>query len=345
MIQFGILFRLSILHDFCDGGRDPHVRIEPTLATQQRLKNYGMLAKMNQGALEIGAEVHASDEGSILLDRIQEPMELNFTLKFTDTYRPNYTEILPQTNTGYFFSNRSSTKSEDHTLLHAQDRVSQEDQIEIIGNGQLEFSADSDIRLRYRGVIEEDQSDAITTIQNKKVINSSKLEEGLYELTVDGTAKDLFILGQAANPKGILQIIIDPENTEVASVVGENWTLKSPSFVAHFKNRSTVWRYHFTKDNIEHLVGLQITNGAEEKPFGEPSETKGPDGKTWILIASNEALAITEKPNQYLQLKKNMNTENKSEGVVIDRLPVPNKENLYRVGEDGSIFTDLFINL
>jgi hypothetical protein len=345
MIQFGILFRLGILHDFCDGGIDPRVHIEPTSATQKQLKNCGMLAKMNKGKLEIGAEVSASDEGPILLDRIQETMELNFTITFTDSYWQNYTEIRPQTNKRYFFTNQSTKETEDHILLHAADRVSQEDQIEIIGNIQLEFSVEKEISLLRKGPSEEDLSGAITTVQNKKVINSGKLDEGLYELTVDGTMRTIFILNQASNCQGVMHTILDPENTELASIVDEKWVLQSPSFSAHFKNSSSIWRYHFTKSNIEHLVGLQVTNGGQENLFGDPNETIGPDGNTWILITSNEPIPITEKPTQYLQLKKNMNIENKSEGVVIDRLPVPNKENLYRVGADGSILTDLFINL
>jgi hypothetical protein len=164
-------------------------------------------------------------------------------------------------------------------------------------------------------------------------------------LKVDDIEKSIFISSHTGSCSGIVQIIIAPDKKDLAPVVDSNWVLQTPDFTAHFKNRESLWRYHFTQSNLEHLEGIEITNGGDESPFGKPEETIGPDGKTWILISSNEPLAITEKPNQYLQLKKNMKIENRSEGVVIDRLPVPNKENLYRVGQDGSILTDLFINL
>lgn len=343
-IQFGILFRLSIRHDFYDGDIDSAVQIVPTPETKRLLNNCRMLSKMNKGKLEIGAETMATDDGAVLIDRIQEPMELAFSIHLKDSFWMNYTDQLSEAGKGYFFSNAAFSEDEEHVLMHATPKVSELDQLQIIGNTTLEYAVESEISLTRKGLTEEDRSAVIKIVQNKKVIETRKLEEGLYEITEDGTATSVFIT-QADACNGIFHVLIDPNASDFAPVVDANWALQSPDFSAYFKNKSSVWRYHFTQSKLEHLEGIQITNGSEESPFGESSEVIGPDGNTWILISSNNPLAINYKPTQYLQLKKNMNIENKSEGVVIDRLPVPNKENLYRVGEDGNILTDLFINL
>ncbi|GAB5417900.1 MAG: hypothetical protein Crog4KO_23520 [Crocinitomicaceae bacterium] len=343
-IQYDILLQLSVLHDFYDGGIDPGIQIVPTPATKQLLNNYRMITRVNQGKLQIAAEVNATDDGVTLQEHLQSPFEMVFTLQFRDAYWVNYTAQLPDEGKKYFFTNRNHSEEDDHTNLHAELRVSESDQIKMLSNTTLTYPNETEVTLVRKGLKEEDRSAAIKTVQNKKYINTQNLEEGLYEINENGNATTVFITG-AENMHGIFHLLVDPSSNDFAPVLDENWTLQSPDFTAHFKNRSTRWCYYFTKSNLEHLEGLQITNGTEETYFGKPEDTMGPNGKSMIRIASNEPLEITSKPTQHLQLKKNMNIENRSEGVVIDRLPVPNKENLYRVGKDGSILTDLFINL
>lgn len=341
-LQFGILFRLSVTHDFYDGGLDPAVLISPTSATQHVLRNYGMLAKMNRGKLEVGAEVESTDDGLALAARIREPMELMFTMQIKDPHWGNYTELLPNQGKVYYFSNRNTTTTENGVLLHPTPQASEGDQMVVTTS--LRFSTEDTVTLLRKGIEDENRSTAIQTREQHKIVESRHLEEGLFESSVNGETQHT-ILSQTAPNQGIIQVLIDPNADAFAKVFDSNWILQSPDFKVHFSNRKSIWRYHFTQKNLEHLEGIQITNGGTDSPFASPEETTGPDGNTWMLIASNEPLAITSKPTQFLQLKKNMNIENRSEGVVVDRLPVPNKENLYRVGEDGTILTDLFINL
>lgn len=344
-IHYGILFRLSVAHDFYQGGPDLSVTMQPSYDTQVLMSNYRMLSKMNRGKLEIGAEADLVDGTSILSDRIQEPMELWFTLRVNDSYWANYTDFLPENNRVYFFSNGNTSEIEEDILLHGSERASEENQTELIGTTTIELPGDAEVKLTRFGLIEEDRTTAIITVQDKQLLQTKNIDEGKYVLTVDGAERTFVHLKSNAHVHGVIQIIVDPKNAEYAKVLESDWTMISPDFKVHFKNRSTVWRYLISNDELEHLEGLQITNGGSESPFGEPEQTMGPDGGDRLLFTSKEPLEITSKPTQFLQLKKNMNIENRSEGVVIDRLPVPNKENLYRVGEDGTILTDLFINL
>ncbi len=350
-IRYDILFRLSVLHDFYEGDIDPNVKIVPTLATKQLLKNYGMLHKADRGRLNIVAEVTSTDNGLVLKEQLQSPLELVFTLQFQDSFWGNYTSLYPDSDKTFFFTNSNYSQEDNHTSLHPQSRVTESDQIKVLSFKTLTFPQESEVTLVRKGLKEEDRSAVIKTVQNQKVISTAALDDGLYEITENGSTTRVFIIdpnnfnSNIENIQGVFHVLIDPNSSEFAPVVDTNWALQSPEFSVHFKNRSSLWRYYFTKSNLEHLEGLQITNGSEETSFGAAEDTVGPNGQPMILISSNEPLEITDKPTQHLQLKKNMNIENRSEGVVIDRLPVPNRNNLYRVGEDGSIFTDLFINL
>ncbi len=344
IIHYGILFRLSVLHDFYQGSQDLSVSVRPSYDTQKLMNNFRMLSKMNHGKMEVGAEAEIVGEDSVLSDRIQEPMELLFTVELNDPFWANYTDYIPESNV-YFFSNSDTSVDEDVIALHASDRVSEENQIELIGTTTLEFPGDSEVKLTRLGLAEEDRTQAILTVQDKQILQTKHITEGKYLLTVDGEERRFVHLNNNANVHGVVQILIDPENEQYTSILTSDWKMRSPDFKIHFRNRSTVWRYLISNDELEHLEGLQITNGGGKSPFGLPEQTKGPDGGDRLLFTSKEPLELTAKPTQFLQLKKNMNIENRSEGVVIDRLPVPNKENLYRVGEDGTILTDLFINL
>ncbi|MCR9173722.1 MAG: hypothetical protein NXI10_14565 [bacterium] len=342
-IHYGILFQLGIAHDFYQGGTDLSVIIQPSYDTQILMKNYRVLSKMNRGKLEIAAEAEMVDGNSVLSERIQEPMELWFTLRLTDSYWSNYTDFLPSEKHIYFFSNKSNKETDEDILLHSGERASEENEMELIGTTTLELPGDASVTLKKQGISEDDRTAAIISVQDKQLLQTKSLDEGIYTLTVDGQERNFIHLKNNANVHGAVQILVDPSSAN--DIVASDWTLQSPEFKIHFKNRSTFWRYLISSKEIEHFQGLRITNGSSESPFGEPEQAIGPDGKERLLFASSEPLSITSKPTQFLQLKKNMNIENRSEGVVIDRLPVPNKENLYRVGEDGTILTDLFINL
>lgn len=344
-IHYGILFKLNLVHDFYQGGPDLSVVIQPSYDTERLMSNLRMIHRMNRGKLEIGAEAEIHDDKSILSDRIQEPMEFWFALQIKDSYWGNYTDFLPENRQVYFFSNTKTIATEEATLLHASERVSEENQIQLIGTTTLEMPGDANVNLTRFGLSEEDCTGVIATLQDKQILQTKHLSEGLYVLDVDGTTREFVHLKNNAHVSGVIQIIVDPNASNTAPIVESDWSLISPEFKMHFKNRSTVWRYLISNKELEHMEGLSITNGGDESPFGAPEPTKGPDGGDRLLFTSKVPLEITSKPTQFLQLKKNMNIENRSEGVVIDRLPVPNKENLYRVGEDGTILTDLFINL
>ena len=46
----------------------------------------------------------------------------------------------------------------------------------------------------------------------------------------------------------------------------------------------------------------------------------------------------------YFQLKKNVGIENRTEGIIINKLPTAAKEMLYRVDEKGNRYSDIYIN-
>lgn len=344
-IQYGILFQLQVLHDFYNGTVDSSVIIEASGQTKQIMRNLRMLYKRNRGNLDLGIEVTKTENNAFQSDCLQEPLELWFTLRMTDNHWPNYTDVLPGFRKGYFFSNRKSNEVNNAISLHNSERVSDEDQLEIIGNAFVEVSGGSEVTLIRKGLLDEDLSGVIQTIQDRKGIMTNQLEEGLYELAEGEKVRSFIHLKSTTDVRGAIQILIDPVNSDFAKVVNEDWTLASPTFQIHFANKRSIWCYLISQKPLAHLEGLEITNGSETSLFEAPKETMAPDGGRRLMFASKEPLAITQKPTQFLQLKKNMNIENRSEGVVIDRLPVPNKENLYRVGEDGTILTDLFINL
>ncbi len=242
-IHYGTLFRLSIAHDFYQGGPDLSIAIRPSSDTHALMNNYRMISRMNRGTLEVGAEAELVDGQSVLSDRIQEPMEMWFTLQLNDNYWANYTDFLPENNQVYFFSNSKTSTSDDATILHSAERVSEENQTELIGTTTIEMPGESEVKLIRLSLTEEDRTEAIITDQDKQVLQTKNLDEGIYVLTVDETERKFIHLKGNANAHGAIQILVDPNNAEYAPILESDWTMISPEFKIHFKNRRTVWRY------------------------------------------------------------------------------------------------------
>lgn len=345
IISFDILTQFSIRHDYYDGGLVPSLQIVPSAETQGIISNYRMIAKVNKGVYEVGIEVESVDGKKRLVDRLQSPFELIFLIQTNDSLWSNFTEQIPRRNHVYFFSNFATSKGDSVTYLHEESRVGENNQIAVQSERFMELSSEGDATLTRHGAEDLDCSYAVIVQNEQRLLDTKTLDEGRYTLTVGDSTQTFFHLKNASTMDGIIHIVVDPANETTDPIVDSQWSLTHSKYSIHFKNRSTYWRYNFPKNQIEHMEGLQVTNGSETEIFSAPEEITAPNGQSMYCFTSLEPLELKNKPNHLLQLKKNVDVENRSEGVVIDRLPGPNKENLYRVGEHGDLISDVFINL
>ena len=115
-------------------------------------------------------------------------------------------------------------------------------------------------------------------------------------------------------------------------------------FDLSFPARETYWRYFFLKEGLSLFEGVKISDENGVEVFTTGNEVTVDSGEKMICYTSIAPINLKQKMDGYFQLKKNVGIDNRTEGIIISKLPTPEQETLFRVNEKGIRFSDIYIN-
>ncbi len=336
MLSYDILNTISIGHEYFAGGTCRSVTWLPSKETEQFCKSRGVILKQNNGQLTVAVGVVKDDDGKVTLGySLQEPFELTFFAKFNEQNWSNITPVSPSRMKRLVFTN------EEGGVLHSEEVVSDQHLTEVMfQQSLLEGYNNEKVNLQKLGS-EEDCSNALEQRGEDLYLLTRKLEEGVYTIS-DGTKEErVFVTSEFPEFDAVFHLVYDPAFGK-NNVLNEDWTWNRKDFKVQFEAKSTYWRYWIPQSGLDGVEGVRIVNG-DDSGFNEGESVMAPNGQEMKLFSSNELLKLLEQPAAYFQLKKNVGVENRSEGVIISRLPIPGKDTIARINDEGKEFSDIYV--
>ncbi|WP_422003589.1 hypothetical protein [Roseivirga pacifica] len=342
LLQYNILSQVAFRHDYFHNQRLNSLEWIPSKATERLAKNCGLIFKPAKDSLKILASTDA-DNNNQLSDWLREDFSLTFFISFNEPFWSNISEVSKPNNKCFYFTNIDKDATSSEVLLHQNELVTSEDLVEPVN--QLIYAlgtAESGEFKIVQGINGVDCSFAIKQIDNQYILDTKPLDEGIYNLTQGETLiKKLFISKQAGQFDAICHLAF---SKDFGDTINADWTWGFKSFKVRFGTKATYWRYFLPYEKMEDLEGIQIINGIKDQVFNT-GEKVAIQERDMIQFTSLSPIKLEEKRERGFQLRKNMGVRNKSEGVVISRLPEPEKTSLYRVDEQGNKYTEIYINL
>jgi len=345
--SYNILCKVAIYHHYY--GIDPLGSIAwlPSSSTVQMARNRGVIFKSTHAGVDLYASCRYENNAYFLDYPLQEAFSLIFYISFNDSYWSNITALhLKEKNKKWYFSNVDAVDREGelHTL-HKEKYVSLTNQIVTVEKGvrySLGTSLQEEVAVYKKGNSIENLSFLIETINGETFLNTRIMDEGSY-LIKEGEKwrEEVFVTDAGVSYDAICQLFFDPSLAN--NILHQNWSWKSTSFQIRYDSLKTYWQYVFPKEKLEDIEGLQLVDAKHQEVFSEPSEGVI-DGKAIFSFTSTEPIALERETTHAFQLKKNVNIPTKTEGVVINRLPTPSKEVLYRLDNEGNKYSIIYIN-
>ncbi|GEM_PF-4392007 len=337
LLNYNILTTIDIKHDYVDGEALKSIGWLPSEETARVAKNLGLSFKSTNGRLTILASSYKENGKVYLGEKLRDPFFLTFYIQFNDALWSNYTPLSASKTHKFFFSNRLA----DDNPLVSDEMVGMNNLVQTSHVGQILLSNQDFKELILTKLGEsENHNYAIKQELENSIINGRILDEGYYELSSKDDRSTFFLKKDKTPCDGILHLLVNPESE---LLVQTDCSFTPSAYSIHFPVKETKWRYIFTKEKLEELQGIRILNGVKEAVFNE-GEDVNINGLDMLRFTSNSPIALKEKTGQHFQLRKNVGIEDKSEGVIISRLPSPDKTTLYRVENNGEQYSDIYIN-
>lgn len=348
IVSYDILTQLRIKHLFFGTHSLANVEWVPSGESLLLAKNRGLLFKTNNGILSILASTEVNDSIKKLDYRLQECFSLTFYIKNNEQYWSNFTPIDVPKGETLFFSNRVINKKGNNYYLQKQEEVSEMDTIQYVSDvtklSLLGIDNDS-AKLSKVERTKELLTYGLKTNNNLLYLDDKLLDEGQYEIEdKEGFLISFFLLKDRIPFDGICHLVFSPDLEGEYNIINPDWTWNSMTLELNYPSRETYWRYFIPKENISLFEGVSILSEEGNFVFDSGSEVEVNGNKLMICFTSKEPIKLKQKMDVYFQLKKNVGIENRTEGIIINKLPTPGKETLYRVDKIGNRYSDIYIN-
>ncbi|MGB1204923.1 MAG: hypothetical protein ACPG5B_04705 [Chitinophagales bacterium] len=169
-IQYKTLFTISFLHDYFADGKLKKMIIEPTIKTRKTLNQHRLIYKVSDNQLSVIAQ--SNDTKPTI--KFSDFFKLTFTLKITEPYFYNYTNVSFKNfrDTAFYFSNTNNNNFQDTLNLSQVIETYQAEKIYHLGS-----------LVSYKGIIFEAIMEAANTIPKKNSKNWQKIEQNIQYVT------------------------------------------------------------------------------------------------------------------------------------------------------------------
>ena len=341
--NYDILTSVEIRHEYFKSELINSTVWTPTNHTVRTLRNLGLSFKAANGRLRILASVEKTENGDTILDeRLNNPFQLSFFIQFNQPYWSNFTPLSAKGNRIFCFHNGLGKDS--LLLTQSGDKATKEDLVLKTGQSHYPLKAfeKEGIQIKKTGEDENIASYAIKEINNESFLESKVLDEGLYHIIdTQNKSESLFINRDKSNAEAICHLIFDKNRGDIIQA-DRSWQTKN--FQINFSSLDSHWRYYFPLEKIQEYEGVRVLNGVREEVFDQ-GEIVAINGSNMIRFTSLKPIRMVQHGDQTFQLRRNVGVSNRSEGVIIDRLPQPQKQKLFRQDSQGNRYSDIYINL
>ena len=345
ILNYDILSQIEIQHDYFKGHALSSAEWIPSEFTKATARNLGLAYKSSQGKLKILASTQDDGDKIVLSDKLRDPFFLTFYLKFNEPYWSNLTTISTHKNKCFLFTNLNKKGNDEVESLHTGDFVTESDLIEIVRGTHYPLSKFKIDGIQIKSPYSNGNlsSSFITQINELPYLKTKPLDEGFYEIAdPSGKKHEVFIVKDKVNFDGICHLAF---SQEFGGIINKDGGWNKCNFLLKFSALSTYWRYYLPMTKIDHFEGVKILNETEKEQFNNGEEVEMINGDKMICFTSTSPIQLQENTGPIFQLKKNVGVENKSEGVIINRLPKPEKATLFRQDRKGNRYSDIYINL
>lgn len=342
--SYDILARVEIRHEYFKNELLHSASFTPSSQTITTLRNLGLTYKTSNGLLKVLASTEKTEDDSIVLDeRLNDPFQLTFFIHFNQPYWSNFTPVSADRNKVFCFYNR---KEENNTslLLHKEATASTDDLTLKFGQSHypLKSFEVEGIQIIKTGEETNVATYALKDLNSDTFLETKSLDEGLYTITdTAGKSESLFINRDKSNAQAICHLTFDKN---WGTLINEDRSWQSHTFQINFSTRNNHWRYYFPLEKINEFEGVRVLNGVRDEVFDQGQEVDV-DGRSMLRFTSLSPIKMVQHGDQTFQLRRNVGISNRSEGVVVDRLPQPEKTELFRQDSQGNRYSDIYINL
>jgi len=339
MFEYNILAQITCTHESYGDRLWTDVELVPTRRTSKLASNLGLLFRMSGGKIQVLANSVRENDQLLLEEKLRDKLNLSFYIRIKDSYWSNFTNFTLDKSEIFYVSNREKFEEQDSSLVHGD--LGDDALLQYMQGAQISLDGYDIESLALHGGEEYNVSSLVSSVNGSNYLNTRNLEEGKYELTDGGDNSITFYLTEEdAGHDGVFELSLDPGQ----HVINEDWTWNYSQYQISFQGNKTIWKYFFPKKKMEQFAGVRIFGEGEKDLFGEGEETVIYTGDEMICFSSQKELLLEATPNNFYQLRKNVNVDNRSEGIIINQLPTPDLKKLVRVGKDGAMYSELYIN-
>ena len=346
MVQYQVLFEVSLSHKYYSGPFSKDYEIIMTSSLQAMMKSYQLIFKKKaEGFAILGKSDHL-----FLLSASKEAIKFRFGIQIKNRYFENFSKIRPAAPyMKYMFRNeiyQENKKGESEKKdinLHADSLLSDTNfnfclsrnfqPFKIWGN-ELTISNRNDNY--FEGEIDEN-------IQLGQILTD---DYGSYQVKSSQSAEEdeiFYLEPELKKSWGIVEISLQSSaDTQFEKVIGSH-------FKINIDARKVFWTYYFVSSNNNYFKNISVYIGKEKIDFSEVEQVLLPNNQGATKITSRIAISLSkfyEEPKIYAELE-DIASQGSKEVAGINKiyLPTPNIQRIKAVADNGEIryYSEMYV--
>jgi len=346
MVQYQVLFEVSLSHKYYSGPFSKDYEIIMTPSLQAMMKSYQLVFKKKaEGFAILGKSDHL-----FLLSSSKEAIKFRFGIQIKNRYFENFSKIRPAAPyMKYMFRNeiyQENKKGESEKKdinLHADSLLSDTNfnfclsrnfqPFKIWGN-ELTISNRNDNY--FEGEIDEN-------IQLGQILTD---DYGSYQVKSSQSAEEdeiFYLEPELKKSWGIVEISLQSSaDTQFEKVIGSH-------FKINIDARKVFWTYYFVSSNNNYFKNISVYIGKEKIDFSEVEQVLLPNNQGATKITSQTAISLSkfyEEPKIYAELE-DIASQGSKEVAGINKiyLPTPNIQRIKAVADNGEIryYSEMYV--
>ena len=346
MVQYQVLFEVSLSHKYYSGPFSKDYEIIMTPSLQAMMKSYQLVFKKKaEGFAILGKSDHL-----FLLSSSKEAIKFRFGIQVKNRYFENFSKIRPAAPyMKYMFRNeiyQENKKGESEKKdinLHADSLLSDSNFNFCLSRNFQPFKIwGNDLTI----------SDKNNNYFEGKIDENTQLGQiltddyGSYQVKTSQSAEEdeiFYLEPELKKSWGIVEISLQSSaDTQFEKVIGTH-------FKINIDARKVFWTYYFVSNNNNHFKNISVYKGKEKIDFSEVEQVLLPNNQGATKITSQIAISLSrfyDGPKIYAELE-DIASQGSKEVVGINKiyLPTPNIQRIkaVAVNQDIRYYAEMYV--
>lgn len=346
MVQYQVLFEVSLSHKYYSGSFSKDYEIVTTSSLLTMMKSYHLIFKKKaEGFVILGKSDHL-----FLLSSSKEAIKFRFGIQIKNRYFENFSKIRPAANyRKYMFRNeiyqkKKSGESEIQEInLHTG---------KLLNDTNYNFCLSRNFQPYKIWGNELIISDRNNNYFEREIDENTQLGQiltddyGSYQVKSSQSAEEdeiFYLEPELKKSWGIVEISLQSSlDTQFEKVIGSH-------FKINIDARKVFWSYYFVSNNNNYFKNISVYIGKEKIDFSEVEQVLLPNNQGATKITSQTAISLSkfyEGPKIYAELEVIASQGSKEvAGINKIYLPTPNIQRIkaVAVNQDIRYYADMYI--